>query len=95
MAGRLIFTNKASNKGPVGNYIPGANIGPRSASVRRALVRRAAVRYIHNPKTGEGRSTYPCRNVICSSITHKENEPPEPLSDLELYMLHGFGIVTE
>ena len=68
MARRLLFTNKASNKGPVGNYIPGAHIGPRSISVRRALQRRASIRYDEKTNT----STYPCRNIFCLSTPVKD-----------------------
>ena len=44
-SGRLIFTNKANSIVGVSDYIPGSGVGSLNTSVRRALKRRAAIRY--------------------------------------------------
>ena len=79
MVRRLIFTNRASHKGPVGNYIPGAHVGPRSRSVRRALMRRAAVRYDEQTK----KSYNPCCSVMQNQVISRPNTDTLPESEPE------------
>ena len=42
---RLLFTGSPNVKSNVGEYIPGSGVNPTSTSVRRALKRRAGLKY--------------------------------------------------